>query len=159
MSDRALFATAGATNSGLYPAAGLSEQMVVTGQFPPALSGRLLGKVPAGLVVTAAIAIVLALGFDLNSIASIGSAVALAVFALIAVGHLRVRGETGASIAVLILAILSTVVVLITFAVTTLVHEPATMVALGVILVLSIGLDLWWKRARSRRTDQVVAQS
>ena len=35
MSVTALFATAGATNSGLYPAAGLCEQMATTGQFPP----------------------------------------------------------------------------------------------------------------------------
>jgi amino acid transporter len=154
MSVTALFATAGATNSGLYPAAGLCEQMVSTGQFPPALSRRYFGKVPAGLVVTAVIAIVLTLGFDLNSIASIGSAVALAVFALISAGHLRVRGETGANAALLVLAIVSTVVVLVTFAFTTLVDEPATIVALVVILVLSIGLDLGWKRSRPHRSSE-----
>jgi amino acid transporter len=152
MSVTALFATAGATNSGLYPAAGLCEQMVSTGQFPPVLSRRFFGRVPAGLVVTAVIAIVLTLGFDLNSIASIGSAVALAVFALISAGHLRVRHETGANVGLLVLAIVSTVVVLVTFAFTTLVDEPATIVALAVILVMSIGLDLWWKRASSHRS-------
>ena len=153
MSVTALFATAGATNSGLYPAAGLCEQMVSTGQFPPALSRRFFGRVPAGLVVTAVAAVVLALGFDLNSIASIGSAVALAVFALIAVGHLRVRHETRANAGLLVLAIVSTVVVLVTFAFTTLVDEPMTIVALAAILVLSIGMDLGWKRARSHRPD------
>jgi L-asparagine transporter-like permease len=34
MSVTALFATAGATNAGLYPAPGLSERLVETGQFP-----------------------------------------------------------------------------------------------------------------------------
>jgi hypothetical protein len=34
---------------------------------------------------------VLAIGFDLNAIASIGSAIALLVFALISFGHLRIR--------------------------------------------------------------------
>ena len=34
MTVTALFATAGATNSGLYPAAGLAEQMAGAGQFP-----------------------------------------------------------------------------------------------------------------------------
>ena len=77
MSVTALFATAGATNAGLYPAAGLCEQMASMGQFPPALGRRLGGRAPAGLLVTAAIAIVLAVGFDLSSIASIGSAIAL----------------------------------------------------------------------------------
>ena len=150
MSVTALFATAGATNSGLYPAAGLCEQMVTTGQFPPALSRRFFGKVPAGLAVTAAAAIVLALGFDLNAIASIGSAVALAVFALITSGHLRVRHETGANAAMLVVAVVSTLVVLVAFAFTTLVDEPATIAALAAILVLSVGMDLLWKRARSQ---------
>ena len=52
------------------------------GQFPPVLGRRFGGRAPAGLLLTAAIAIVLAVGFDLNSIASIGSAIALLVFTL-----------------------------------------------------------------------------
>ncbi len=48
MSVTALFATAGATNSGLYPATGLCEQMAATGQFPPALGRRVGGRAPAG---------------------------------------------------------------------------------------------------------------
>jgi hypothetical protein len=57
-----------------------------------------------------------------------------------------VRGETGASTLVLAVAITSTVVVLPTFAFTTLVDEPATAVALAVVLLLSVALDLGWKR-------------
>jgi hypothetical protein len=62
-----------------------------------------------------------------------------------------VRAETGASTLVLGLAITSTVVVLLTFAFTTLVDEPATAVALAVILLLSVALDLGWKRTREGR--------
>jgi len=40
--------------------------------------------------------------------------------------------------------------VLVTFAFTTLVDEPATIAALAAILVLSVGMDLLWKRARSQ---------
>jgi amino acid transporter len=151
MSVTALFATAGATNSGLYPAAGLCEQMASIGQFPPLLGRRFGGRAPAGILITAAAAIVLAIGFDLNSIASIGSAVALVVFTLVTAGHLRVRTETGARAWVLVLAIVTTVVVLLTFAFTTLVEEPATALALIVILLLSIALELGWKRARDTR--------
>lgn len=49
----ALFATAGATNAGLYPAAGLCEQMASMGQFPPLLGRNLRDRAPAGLLVTA----------------------------------------------------------------------------------------------------------
>jgi amino acid transporter len=151
MSVTALFSTTGATNAGLYPAAGLCEAMAKIGQFPPLLGRRFGGRAPAGLLVTAAVAIVLAVGFDLSSIASIGSAIALLVFTLITAAHFRVRGETGASTLVLSVAITSTVVVLLTFALTTLVDEPATAVALGVIVLLSVALDIGWKRIREGR--------
>jgi hypothetical protein len=52
---------------------------------------------------------------------------------------------------VLSVAITSTVVVLLTFAFTTLVDEPATAVGLVVIVLLSVALDLGWKRVRDGR--------
>jgi amino acid transporter len=150
MTVTALFATAGATNAGLYPAEGLCEELAESGQFPPALGRRWRDRVPAGLLVTAVASIVLAVGFDLNAIASVGSAVALVVFSLVTAGHIRVRSETGANVVVLVLGVTTAVVVLLAFAFTTLVDEPATAVTLVVILVLSVVLDLLWKRARDR---------
>jgi amino acid transporter len=150
MTVTALFATAGATNAGLYPASGLCEEMAAIGQFPPIMGRRLLGPAGTGLVITAALAIVLAVGFDLSAIASIGSVIALLVFGLISVGHLRVRHETGARAGILVLAVASTVIVLVAFVFTTLVDEPGTAVALVVILLVSVVLDAGWKRSRAR---------
>lgn len=148
MSVTALFATAGATNAGLFPAAGLSNEMAATGQFPPLMGTRWRERIPAGLLFTALVAVVLAIGFDLTAIASIGSAIALLVFTLVTIGHLRVRSETGANVILLTLGALSAGVVLVTFAVTTLPDEPGTAVALLAILAMSVLLDLTWKRAR-----------
>jgi amino acid transporter len=148
MSVTALFATAGATNAGLYPASGLCEQMATTGQFPPLLGRRYRGCVPAGLLLTAVIAIVLTVGFDLSAIASIGSAIALLVFALVSIGHMRVRHETGARPGLLIAAVASAAVVLVAFALTTLVNEPGTAVAIVAIVSLSVALDFGWKHLR-----------
>ena len=151
MTVTALFATSGATNAGLYPATGLSEHLVSIGQFPPVMSRRLGGRVPAGLLLTAVVAIVLAVGFNLNAIASIGSVVALVLFAMIGIGHFRIRKETGANGAVLALGVLGAVVVLVLF-VPTLVEEPLTAVALLVVLLQSVVLDFLWKRSRDART-------
>ncbi len=159
MTVTALFSTAGATNAGLYPAAGLSEQMASIGQFPPLLGRRFAGKAPAGLLLTGLVAIVLATGFDLSSIASLGSAIALIVFALVTVGHLRVRRETGANLWVLVVALVSTLVVLATFLATTLVEEPATAAALCVILGLSTAFDFGWKQRRGHRDIQSWSSS
>jgi amino acid transporter len=150
MSVTALFATAGAANSGLYPAAGLCEEMASVGQFPPVLGRRWANRVPTGLLLTSAIAIILAAGFGLTAIASIGSAIALVVFALVTGGHLRIHADTGARLWLLVLAEVCTIIVLVNFVVTTLVHEPGSMIAIGVVLVVSVGLDLAWKRARDQ---------
>jgi amino acid transporter len=46
MSITALFATSGATNSGLYPAAGLCDELARAGQFPSFMGGRIGGRAP-----------------------------------------------------------------------------------------------------------------
>ena len=78
------------------------------------------------------------------------------MFALVTAGHLRVHRETGARPWLLVVAVAATVIVLVTFALTTLVEEPGTAVAIVVILLLSVLLDLGWKRSSATRT-RVVA--
>jgi amino acid transporter len=146
MTVTALFATAGATNAGLYPAQGLSERLAETGQFPPLMARKLGGRVSTGLLVQAVVCLVLALVFKLDAIASIGSAVALLIFTFITVAHLQIRSETGANLPILILALVAAGAVLLTFVFTTLIHEPASIVTLLAILALSVGLDYGWKR-------------
>jgi amino acid transporter len=153
MTVTALFATTGATNAGLYPAGGLCTQMAATDQMPQAMGAKVLRRAPTGLVVTAVIAIVLAAFFDLSSIASIGSAVALMVFGLATAAHIRVRRETGAHALVLVLGVASTAAVLVVFILTTLVHEPTTMVTLALTIVGSIVLDFGWKRRRKSQAQ------
>jgi amino acid transporter len=148
MSITALFATAGATNAGLYPAAGLCEQLASTGQFPPVMGHRIRGVAPVGLVVVAVAVIVMVSLFDLSSIASIGSAVALTIFALVTTGHLRIFRDTGARLSILILALATTGVTLLTFVFTTLIQEPASIVTLLAILGISVALDLVWSSRR-----------
>lgn len=148
----ALFSTAGATNSGLYPSTGMTQHLASVGQFPPVM-GRTVGarKAPVGLVLLAGITLVFIVLFDLNKIASIGSAVALLVFSMVTVAHLRLRGETGASAAVLVIALVATLGTFLVFCGTTLIEEPATAVALVVILVVATGCDVLWKRSRQAK--------
>jgi len=155
MTVTALFATAGATNAGLYPAVGLSDRLAETGQFPPLMARRAGGRASAGLLIQAAACLVLAVGFKLDSIASIGSAVALVIFTMITAAHLRIRGQTGANLLMLILAIAAAGAVLVTFVFTTLIHEPASIITLAGIVVLSIGLDYGWKHFHAGGTKNV----
>lgn len=153
MSVTALFATSGATNAGLYPAEGLCDQLVATRQFPPVMSRRVGGRASMGLLFVTLACAGLVLGFDLNAIASIGSAVALTIFSLVTVAHIRVRAETGASLIVLVLALATATLAFASFVFTELIHEPASIAALVVILMVSIGIDLWWTSARDRQLE------
>ena len=91
MTLTALFATTGATNAGLYPAIGLGDHLVSTGQFPPFMARRIGGRASVSLLIAGVASRVIVLVSDLSSIASIGSAVALGIFALVSIGHLRIR--------------------------------------------------------------------
>jgi amino acid transporter len=153
MAVTAMFSTAGATNSSLYPAAGLSKDLAARGQFPPTLGRNLWGRVPAGLLLMVSATTLMALFLDLTAIASIGSAVALTLFTLVTISHLRVRKTTQASLFILLVALVLTLATLFSFVTTTLVEEPATMFTLLALLVLAVVLDTVWKRIRSRRAD------
>jgi hypothetical protein len=96
----------------------------------------------------AAFSLVLVLFFGLNRIASLGSAVALIVFSLVTLAHFRLYRQTGAHVAVLVIALLSTVGTLVVFCTTTLVEEPVTALALLGILVVSTLLELTWTYRR-----------
>ena len=133
----------------------LSERLAETGQFPPLMARKLGGRASAGLLIAAAVTLVLALGFNLDAIASIGSAVALVIFTMITAAHVRIRAENGAKLPILVLAIVAAGAVFVTFLFTTLIREPASIVTLAVILALSVALDFGWKHFRDTRAKDV----
>ncbi|WP_344367999.1 APC family permease [Arthrobacter humicola] len=147
----ALLSTSGAVNASLYPSVGMTRHLASVGQFPPVF-GRSLGRrqVPVGLLVMAGLAAVMVRLFNLNSIASLGSAVALLIFSAVTLARFKVYRETGALLFMLIIALIATLGTFVVFCTTTLVNEPATAAALAVILALALITDLLWKRTRNR---------
>ena len=151
----ALFSTAGAVNATLYPAAGMTQHLASVGQFPPVF-GRSVGRwhAPVGLLGMAGLTILMVVTLNLNAIASLGSAVALLVFSAVTLAHFRVFRETGANLAVLVIALVATLGTLVVFCTTTLVNEPVTALALVVILALAVIVDLTWKHTKARRARE-----
>lgn len=88
---------------------------------------------------------------DLSAIASVGSAVALMIFLLVGAAGYRRRADTGASEAVVLLAIAVTATVLGFFAVDTLRNAPQTFGAIIGIAVLAVVLDAAFRRTRPAR--------
>jgi amino acid transporter len=148
MAVAAMLATASSVLATLYASAGLTAMLAEVGQFPP-FFGRSspLGS-KAGMLITAAIVLVVSNLVDLSAIASVGSACSLVIFMLVGVSAFRLRAEIGASAAIVLLAVSLTAIVLVFFAVDTLRNAPETFTAIVAITALAVILDLVWKRVR-----------
>ncbi|MEI2691710.1 MAG: hypothetical protein V9H69_19215 [Anaerolineae bacterium] len=105
------------------------------------------------------IAIALAVFFNLGAIASLGSAVALLIYVLITIAHLRMVKETGASRAMLFLALITTSVAILVFAWYTLRTDPRTFVILVVTIVLAWVVEAIWRSISKRQLEAGAAPS
>jgi amino acid transporter len=157
ISIAAIFATTGAINSQLYASIGATYSMAKDGQLPPifSLKRRRREGGTQGLVISSLLIILLAVFFDVTAIASIGSAVSLAIFAFLTVAHLRLSKETGASNVILILALLATSLAILLFAWYTIITAPQTFVILVAIIILAwVSEAIWrWYSKRELKAD------
>jgi amino acid transporter len=148
MAVAALLATASSVIATLYASGGLTSMLAQAGQFPPFFGrGSPLGPY-AGMLITAGVVLVVSNLVDLSAIASVGSAISLVIFLLVGLSAFRLRAEIGSQPAVVLAAIGATAVVLAFFAVDTLRNAPETFTAIVAIALLSIVLDVVWKRVR-----------
>lgn len=148
MALAATLATTSSTNATLYASGGLTRMLAGVGQFPPFFgSESRLGR-HAGLLITAGLVLVVANLVDLSAIASVGSAIALAVFVLVGTAGWRRRADTGANPVITLAAIAVAAFVFVFFAIDTLRNDPATFVAIVLIGVLAVVLDATFKRGR-----------
>jgi amino acid transporter len=155
MSIAALLATSSSVNATLYASTGLTNELAAVGQFPPLFGreSRLGGH--GGLILTTAFTLLFVNVFDVGALASIGSAVSLAVFVLVGVAALRLRREIEAHTWVLLAAVLGSCVVLGFFVVDTLHGDPRAFWSMIALVVLAVAADAAWKR-RGRRPVQGV---
>jgi amino acid transporter len=144
----AMVGMAGSVVATLYASAGLTKMLTGVGQFPPFFgpASRLGAK--SGVLISAAVVLVVSNTVDLSSIASVGSACSLGLFVLVGIAGYRLRAETGGRAWLILVGIAVTLVVLAFFAVDTLRNEPATFVAIVVVAALAVVLDTVWKRVR-----------
>jgi len=160
MAVAALLATMSSVNATLYASGGLTRMLASVGQFPPLFGRQTRRGAHVGLLITAALVLAMANLLDLSAIASLGSAIALCVFVLVALAGFRRRADTGANTVIALAAIGVSAIVLGFFAVDTLRNDPATFVAIIAITVLAVVLDTLWKRtAQSREAESARAKS
>ena len=149
MSIVALLSTASATNGTLYAANNLTGMLAQERLFPDLFGAKSRLGPNAGLFITAGFVLVIANLVDLSAIASVGSAVSLMVFVLVAAAGWRLRRETNSNPALVICAIAISAIVLGFFAVDTWNTAPFTFVAVIALTVLAVVLDSLTRRSQS----------
>jgi len=157
MAVAALLATSSSVNANIYAAAGSTAKLAESGMFPPVFGARARVGGTRGLVISVVLILLLADLVDLSAIASLGSAVALAIFLVTSLAAYRLKDETGSRALVLVAGIVLTSLVLLVFGVQTLRTAPQTFVAIIAILLLAVALDLAWSRRRRRRAADASA--
>ena len=145
----ALLSTAGATNATLYASSNLTNMLAEQGFFPEFFGARSRLGPKAGLIITTALVLVVANLVDLGAIASVGSAVSLMVFVLVALAGYRRRADTHSNTILVVLAVGVTAVVLAVFAIDTAKNEPETFGAILAIGIVSVLLDAVSRRPPS----------
>ena len=137
------------TRATFYASVGLTGTLAEAGQFPPFFgSESRLGR-HGGLLITSALTLLFVNIFDIGALASIGSAISLAVFVLVGLAGLRLRTEISARASVIVAAIAASGVALGTV-VDTYHHDRRAFWAMIAIVLLGLVTDLVWKRFRDR---------
>jgi amino acid transporter len=145
MAIAALLATASSVTATLHASEGLTSALAEVGQFPTAFgTTSRLGR-HGGLWITTVATLLFVNVFDLGALASIGSAVSLAVFVLVGVAAIRLRHTIGANLWIVLAGVLFSVVVLVVFAVDTYTADPEAFWTMVVLPFLALGLDTAWK--------------
>ncbi len=155
----ALLSTASAVNATLFGSTNIAYQIAKNGGLPPAFDRKLWGRDVEGLFITAGIVLVFVLIFPLSAVASMGSAGFLLVYAAVAIGHMRIRQQTGAKawpIVASALTCLSLFAVLLYHMITT---APTSAIGLGVTLAGSFLFENVYRRTRGRTFTEILTQT
>ena len=150
MSCAALLATASSVTATLYAARGLTTELARSGTFPPAFGPTTrLGR-HGGLIITVGLTVAFVTVLSLESLASIGSAVSLSVFALVALAAFRMRAELEASTVVCAAAVTVSGLVLVWFVIDLYRSERSSFWFLVALVALAVVIDEVWTRRRDQ---------
>src|SRR5262252_6314027 len=150
----ALFSTASAINATLFGSANVCYMIARDGELPVGLSRTEWKDATGGLLLTAALVVVVMLIFDLSGIAMMGSAAFLLIYAAVNAGHLRVRAQTGANAIIIWLSLLTCLALFAILCVYTYQEQPRAIAALILIAAASFAAEWAYRRWTGRRITE-----
>lgn len=141
MAIAALLATASSVTATLYASRGLTDTLAETGYFPSTFgSTSRLGR-HGGLFITAGLTLLFVTWLSLGALASIGSAVSLAVFTLVAFAAYRMRTEISARAGLVVAAIGISMVVLVGFTIDLFVNDRRSFWVMVLLVGVALAID------------------
>jgi len=146
----ALLSTGSAINATLYGTARVSYVIAKDGELPEVLEKKIWRKPLEGLLLTAAVSLVVANLFDLTSISTMGSAGFLLIFAAVNGANLRLRRRTGSVWWIPALGLLACVAALATLIWNRFETHPREIWVLVVMLVLAAAIEFIYRTATGR---------
>lgn len=147
----AVLSTASAINATLYGAARVSYVVAKEGELPAVLERRVWHRPIEGLLLTAGVTLLVANLFDLSSIATMGSAGFLVIFAVVNAANARQARQTRSRAWLCWLASGVCLAALGALVWETARDNPWRLLTLAVMAGLSVGVELLYRRFGPRR--------
>ncbi len=159
----AMLSTASAINSTLYGASRISYIIAKAGELPTFLERKVWRKPIEGLLMTAALTLIVANSFDIESISMMGSAGFLIVFAAVNTVNVVQRKRTRSAWPISAVGALACVVALGVLLWIRASENPATLWVLVGMVALSAGIEALYRKLTGRRIrphspEQLVAR-
>jgi len=144
----AMLSTASAINATLYGAGRLSYSIARDGELPATLERKVWGEPFEGLLITAVMTLLIANVFDLTSIATLGSAGFLLIFAAVNVANARHASHAGSRGWISIVGAVACLVALAALIWQTTTTSPAKLWILAAMLALALAIEGAYRLAK-----------
>jgi len=152
----ALFSTASAINATLFGSANVCYMIARDGELPAGLSRTEWKDASGGLLLTAALVVLMTLAFDLSGIAMMGSAAFLLVYAAVNAGHLNVLKQTGANALIVWLSLITCLAMFAVLCVYIWREQPLAIAALVIFAAASFAAEWAYRRWTGRRLKEEI---
>ncbi|BAX80046.1 APC family permease [Labilibaculum antarcticum] len=153
ISIAALFATSSSINAVLFATNNIAYQMARNGQLPDFFANP-IGKTREGLVISIVLTVFLILFLDLLQIAAIGSITVLFIHAITHLGHLKLLNKTKASKLLVVLALITTLGVIVLFLIYSIKDSYTILILSGGVLALSFLIEFLIRAITKRKVDK-----
>ncbi len=144
----AMLSTASAINATLYGAARLSYSIARDGELPATLERKVWGQPFEGLLITAGLTLLIANVFDLTSIATLGSAGFLLIFAAVNAANARHASHAGSRGWISVVGAVACLVALGALIWQTTTTSPTKLWILAAMLALALGIEGAYRLAK-----------